>query len=231
MNGLALDIEADGIGLKPVDIRALRGILDTPPFKWDGTNPSLARQCGPRLSVFFSRLDPPSPADLAALVRFVGTIEQPVNPRRAPEGSRRRSGAENRCSSDSGTTGESRSPPHRDASTATAARTGPRRGRPGVGTEMWFDSPAVDVPAIDLHDEDSLGPLGIVYFSQDPSRLRPLDNPHLRGIRSSPPYLHNGAAATLEEIWTRFNVYEWHGRTGDLTRRQFNDLIEYLKTL
>jgi cytochrome c peroxidase len=101
----------------------------------------------------------------------------------------------------------------------------------GVGTDMWFDAPAVDVPAIDLRNEDSLGPLGIVYFAQDPTRFRPMDDAHLRGIRGSPPYLHNGAAATLEEIWTKYNLYDWHGITGDLTRRQFNDLIEYMKTL
>jgi len=58
VDGLAYDIEADGIGVSPVDNRTLRGILDTAPFKWEGTNPSLQRQCGPRLAVFFTRLCP-----------------------------------------------------------------------------------------------------------------------------------------------------------------------------
>ena len=56
IDGLTYDIEADGIGIGPVDNRTLRGILDTGPFKWDGTNPSLQRQCGARLAVFFTRI-------------------------------------------------------------------------------------------------------------------------------------------------------------------------------
>ena len=52
VDGLTYDIEADGLGVSPVDNRTLRGILDTAPFKWEGTNPSLARQCGARLSVY-----------------------------------------------------------------------------------------------------------------------------------------------------------------------------------
>jgi hypothetical protein len=86
INGLTTDIEADGVGLQPVDNRTLRGIYDTPPFKWEGTNPSLARQCGPRLAVFFTRLEPFSPEELAALVRYEVTLERPPNRYREPEG-------------------------------------------------------------------------------------------------------------------------------------------------
>ena len=35
----------------------------------------------------------------------------------------------------------------------------------------------------------------------------------------------------LEEIWTRYNPYDLHGVTNDMTKDQLNDLIEYLKTL
>jgi cytochrome c peroxidase len=57
------------------------------------------------------------------------------------------------------------------------------------------------------------------------------DVPHLSNIYDSPPYLHNGIAETLEEIWTRYNPYDTHGVTNDLTKDQLNDLVEYLKTL
>jgi cytochrome c peroxidase len=57
------------------------------------------------------------------------------------------------------------------------------------------------------------------------------DVPHLNNIYDSAPYLHNGMAPTLEEIWTRFNPYDEHGATNDMTKDQLNDLIEYLKTL
>jgi cytochrome c peroxidase len=57
------------------------------------------------------------------------------------------------------------------------------------------------------------------------------DVPHLNNIYDSAPYLHNGMADTLEEIWTRYNPYDRHGVTNDMTKDQLNDLIEYLKTL
>ena len=58
-----------------------------------------------------------------------------------------------------------------------------------------------------------------------------LDVPHLTDLYNSAPYFHNGAANTLEEIWTRFNVVDDHGMSDDLTRQQLNDLIAYLKSL
>ena len=65
VDGLTYDIEADGIGVSPVDNRTLRGIYDTDPFKWEGTNPTLARQCGARLAVFFTRIAPFTPRSCA----------------------------------------------------------------------------------------------------------------------------------------------------------------------
>jgi cytochrome c peroxidase len=44
------------------------------------------------------------------------------------------------------------------------------------------------------------------------------------------PYLHDGSAQSLEEIWTVFNPHDRHGRTNDLTKDELNDLIEYLRT-
>ena len=62
-------------------------------------------------------------------------------------------------------------------------------------------------------------------------RSSKFDVPHLNNIYDSGPYLHNGMAATLEEIWTVYNPYDKHGVTNDLTKDQLNDLIEYIKTL
>ena len=56
------------------------------------------------------------------------------------------------------------------------------------------------------------------------------DIPHLNNVYASAPYLHNGVAKTLEEIWTVYNPYDLHGVTNDLTKDQLNDLIEYIKT-
>ncbi len=103
-----------------------------------------------------------------------------------------------------------------------------------VGTTMWFDAPVDhDVVNIDdlSYDTERYGELGIYYFADTGTPMRSFDAPHLTNIYDSAPYLHNGAAATLEEIWTRYDVLGRHGQTRDLTRGQFNDLIAYLKAL
>ena len=79
VDGLTYDIEPDGIGVDPVDNRTLRGILDTAPFKWSGKNPSFSRQCGARLSSFFTRLEPYTPEELADLDLYICTIPRPPN--------------------------------------------------------------------------------------------------------------------------------------------------------
>jgi Cytochrome c peroxidase len=57
------------------------------------------------------------------------------------------------------------------------------------------------------------------------------DTPHLNNIYASPPYLHDGRAATLEEIWTKYGTEDRHGRINDMTKNQLNDLVDYLKSL
>ena len=57
------------------------------------------------------------------------------------------------------------------------------------------------------------------------------DTPHLNNIYASPPYLHDGRAATLEEIWTKYGKEDKHGVANDMTKNQLNDLVEYLKSL
>ena len=62
---------------------------------------------------------------------------------------------------------------------------------------------------------------------------RPLalvDTPQLINVALTAPYLHDGSARTLEEIWTVFNPHDKHGVTNDLTKDELNDLIEYLRT-
>ncbi len=81
---VAYDIEGDGIGVSPVDNRTLRGINDTAPFKWEGTNPSLQRQCGARLSIFFTRVQPFDKEQLAAIDHYITTIPRPPNRYRPP---------------------------------------------------------------------------------------------------------------------------------------------------
>ena len=51
------------------------------------------------------------------------------------------------------------------------------------------------------------------------------------GLRCVVKYLHDGSAATLEEIWTVNSTNDEHGMVSDFTKIELNDLVEYLRTL
>ena len=202
VNGLTFDIEPDGIGISPVDNRTLRGILDTAPYKWEGTNPSLSHECGPRLAVFFTRIQPFTPDELSALVSYISHIPRPPN-RYRPLGAEltpaQRRGREIFFRTHSNTGEEI--PVGNRCSTCHSGPMYTDRSVHNVGTTMKYD------------------------------RTGLFETPHLNNIYDSAPYLHNGMAPTLEEIWTRYNPYDRHGVTNDMTKDQLNDLMEFLKTL
>jgi YVTN family beta-propeller protein len=201
IDNITYDIEPDGIGVNPVDNRTLRGILDTAPFKWTGKNPTISRQCGPRLAVFFTRIDPFTPDQVVALERYIRTI--PRNPNRYRVGDeltpaqRRGKALFERAFTNLGEP----IPIDGQCSGCHPAPYFTNRERMSVGTASELDT----------HDV--------------------FDVPHLNNIYESAPYLHDGRAETLEEIWTRFNPNDEHGVTNDMTKDQLNDLVEYLKTL
>jgi len=202
VNGLTFDIEPDGIGISPVDNRTLRGVLDTAPFKWEGTNPTLARECGPRLSVFFTRIQPFTPDELAALVHYIATIPRPPN-RFRPVG----------------------------AKLTEAQRRGREifyRTRKNTGEEIPVQNRCSTCHREPLFTDRQVHDIGSKMLYD---RVKDFDTPHLNNIYDSGPYLHNGIAPTLEEIWTRYNPNDTHGVTNDMTKDQLNDLIEFLKTL
>lgn len=58
-----------------------------------------------------------------------------------------------------------------------------------------------------------------------------LDVPHLAGVYDSAPYLHDGRAATLEEIFTRYNPGNRHGTAHLLTPQERAALFRYLREL
>ena len=79
IDNIVYDIEDDGIGMGPIDNRTLRGIADMAPYKWTGINPSLKRQCGPRLAVFITRIQPFTPDQLTDLHYYLCSIPRPPN--------------------------------------------------------------------------------------------------------------------------------------------------------
>lgn len=202
IDGLTYDIEPDGIGISPVDNRTLRGILDTAPFKWEGTNPSLQRQCGPRLAVFFTRIAPFTPEELSALENYICTIPRPPN-RYRPLGAEL-------------TDAQRRGKAMFERTMTNDGRIIPKQNR---CVTCHFPPLYTDRQRHDIGTRLAL------------DRESHFDTPHLSNIYDSAPYLHNGMAETLEEIWTRYNPEDKHGVTNDMTKDQLNDLIEYLKTL
>ena len=55
--------------------------------------------------------------------------------------------------------------------------------------------------------------------------------PKLTEIYRLAPYLHDGRAATLKGIFTEYNKEDKHGITSILAPKEFDDLVEYLKSL
>jgi YVTN family beta-propeller protein len=58
-----------------------------------------------------------------------------------------------------------------------------------------------------------------------------IDTPTLRFLYDSAPYLHDGSAATLQEVLTTSNPGDEHGVTSHLTEQELDDLVAFLKAL
>lgn len=57
------------------------------------------------------------------------------------------------------------------------------------------------------------------------------DTPTLLSVYRTAPYLHHGKAATLEEVLTKYNPGDKHGKTSHLNKSQIADLVEFMKAL
>jgi len=203
VDGLAWNLETPRLGRDRVANRTLRGIADTAPYKWAGTNPDLETQCGPRIATYLFRSEGFNHQELEDLVAFIKSIPLPPNRYRSADGQ------------------------------MTEAQ---ERGKQIFFRETrndWTLIP-VDQRCNSCHDPDMhyMLPVTVSVGSATPYDTNPfIDIPQLERIYQRAPYLHNGEATTLEEIWTKFSPKDTHGVTSDLRKEQLNDLIEYLKTL
>ena len=57
------------------------------------------------------------------------------------------------------------------------------------------------------------------------------DTPTLIESWRTAPYLHDGRAATMKEVFTKFNTKGKHGKTKELTEQEIDDLVEYVLSL
>ncbi len=201
-DGLQWDLEPDGFGKDIVDNRLLEDIDGTEPFKWNGGNPDLETECGPRTEKYFYRSQSYSPEELGDLVSYIKSIRPRPNRYRLPNGEL--SAAQERGKDIFERTRRKDGAPIPETNQCAFCHAGrhyTNQTQVDVGSGKWSDrSPIIDVP-------------------------------QLTNIALTAPYLHDGSARSLEEIWTVFNPKDTHGVTNDLAKDELNDLIEYLKTL
>jgi YVTN family beta-propeller protein len=202
IDGLQWDLEPDGFGMDIVDNRSLENLAGTEPFKWNGGNPDMPTECGPRTEKYFFRSQSFTDQQLTDLVTFVYSL--PYRPNRYRQSSGELTLAQERGKVIFERTTTKKGTPIPESSQCSYCHSGPKftnQRRFDVGTGKPTDrSPVIDVP-------------------------------QLPNVAYSAPYLHDGSARSLEEIWTIFNPKDTHGVTNDLTKDELNDLVEYLKSL
>jgi YVTN family beta-propeller protein len=201
-DGLAWDLEPDGFGKDIVDNRMLENLAGTEPFKWNGGNPDMATECGPRTEAFFYRSQSYNQRELTVLISFVYSLPYRPNRYRRADGELT---------------------PEQERGKAIFERTVDTTGKPiPEANQCAFCHSGPKFTNQSLSDVGSGKPT---------DRSSVYDVPQLRNVYMTAPYLHDGSANSLEEVWTVYNPNDTHGRTNDLTKDQLNDLIEYLRTL
>ncbi len=80
IDGVAWNLETPQLGRDRVANRTLRGVAETAPYKWNGHNPDLETQCGPRIAKFLFHSEGFNKEQLADLVAFIKSI--PLSPNR-----------------------------------------------------------------------------------------------------------------------------------------------------
>lgn len=200
-DGLTWDLEPDGFGRDIVDNRLLEDIKDTEPYKWNGGNPNLPTECGPRTEKYFWRSENYDSLTLTDLVVYVRSI--PLRPNRWKLPGRELSPAQERGKAVFERANDKFGKPIPESNRCSYCHSGAK------GTSQ---------KSFDVGTKKSTDNSGL------------LDTPQLINVALTAPYLHDGSARTLEEIWTVFNPEDKHGRTNDLTKDELNDLIEYLRT-
>jgi YVTN family beta-propeller protein len=200
-DGITWDLEPDGFGRDIVDNKMLEDIKDTEPYKWNGGNPNIPTECGPRTEKYFWRSENYDNATLADLAVYVRSL-----------------------------------PPRPNRFRLTNGEQTPAQERGQAIFERTVDKFKKPITEYNRCSYCHSGPKGTNQKLFDVGTRKAIDNtgllkaPMLTNIALTGPYLHDGSAHSLEEIWTVFNPDDKHGRTNDLTKDELNDLIEYLRT-
>ena len=202
-DGLVYNMASIDMGRNLTNTQSLRNISDTPPFKWNGKNQTVYKQDGMRFSTVLTRTEAFSYNELDAISAYImAGIPNPPNLQYNPRG---------------------KLTPAQLRGQVLFERT-----HDNLGNEIPIFNRCVTCHPAPYYTNKKMANVGTLAASDDSILF---DTPHLNNIFASPPYLHDGRAATLEEIWTLYGKTEQHGSVNDLTKMQLNDLIEYLKSL
>ena len=200
-DGITWNLEPDGFGRNIVDNKMLEGLKGTEPYKWNGGNPNIPTECGPRTEKYFWRSENYDNLTLADLAIYIRNL--PTRPNRWKLPGREMTPAQERGQALFTRSTDKFGKPIAEYNRCSYCHSGPK----GTNQKL-FD--------VGTHKPDDNGNL--------------LKSAPLTEIALTAPYLHDGSARTLEEIWTVYNPEDKHGRTNDLTKDELNDLIEYLRT-
>jgi len=201
-DGLEWDLEPDGFGVDIVDNRSIESLMGTQPYKWNGGNPDLPTECGPRTEKYFYRSQLFDTTQLTDLVAFVLSLPSRPNRYRSSDGQLTAAQERGKAIFERVKAKNGNVIPENNR--CYSCHSGPK----------YTNNKSFDVGTGRVTDRSPL-----------------VDTPQLPDVAYSAPYLHDGAARSLEEIWTIFNPKDQHGVTNDLTKDELNDLIEYLRTL
>ena len=202
-DGLVYNMASKDMGRNVTNTQSLREIGNTAPFKWNGKNQTVYKQDGMRFSTVLTRTEQFSYDDLDALVAYIVTgIKYPPNLMYNPDGKLTESQLRGKELFD--------------------------RSVDNFGNLIPENNRCITCHPPPLYTNLKLADVSTLAETDDPILF---DTPHLNNIYSSAPYLHDGRAETLEEIWTIYGQDDKHGYVNDMTKMQLNDLVDYLKSL
>jgi YVTN family beta-propeller protein len=197
-NGLDFDTLNDGRqDLSTFHLRSrkkvptLRRVTTTKPWTWHGWQDGLDSAM---VESFTKSMQgpKPKPADVEALIAYLGTLDYPRNPYREP--------------------GSGLSP---------AAKRG----------QEVFRSPRAACNTCHSGAELTDGKIHEVGLEEPDDAYRGYNPPSLRGLYDKDPYLHDGRSKTLLDALSGPHSAENVTALGELTSKELDDLIAYLKTL
>lgn len=202
-DGLAWVLETPQLGRDVVENRTLLSIAQTSPYKWNGKNIDLATQDGPRTARYIFRSEGFNGNEVSDLVTFINSLRLAPNPHLASDGRLTESQSRGR---------------------GIFFRTMMNNGRIIPPQERCYYCH----PPLSHYTSRVAMNVGTATRYDT---IQSFDIPQLERVFTRGPYLHNGEALSLEEIWTKFNPEDKHGITSDMDKVQLNDLIEFLKSL